>query len=62
LRGNCLLKHFIGGKIKRIIEMREDEEKDVRSYRMASRGKKIDTGNRRSTRSYCVRAGCGRGY
>jgi len=34
--------------------MREDEERDVRSYRMASRGKKIDTGNRRSTRSYCV--------
>jgi hypothetical protein len=37
LRGNWLLKHLIGGKIKGMIEVREDEEKDVRSYQMTSR-------------------------
>jgi hypothetical protein len=39
LRENCLLKHVIGEKIKGIIEVREDEEEDVRSYWMASRKK-----------------------
>ena len=54
LRGNCLLKHVIGGKIKGIIEVREDKEEEVRSYWMASRKKKQDNGYRGCTRSYSV--------
>jgi hypothetical protein len=34
---NCLLKHFIIGKIDRRIEVREDKEKEVSSYRIALR-------------------------
>jgi len=36
-----------------MIEVREDEEKDVRSYQMAS-GKKQYTGNRETTISHSV--------
>jgi hypothetical protein len=34
---NCLLKHFIVGKIERRIEVREDKEEDIRSYKIALR-------------------------
>jgi len=34
---NCLLKHYIVGKIDRRIEVREEEEEDVSSYKIALR-------------------------
>jgi hypothetical protein len=34
---NCLLKQVIDGKIKGSIEVMEDEEEDVSSYRMTLR-------------------------
>jgi hypothetical protein len=34
---NCILKQVIEGKIKRRIEVTEDEEGDVGSYRVTSR-------------------------
>jgi hypothetical protein len=34
---NCLLRHFIGGKTDRRIEVREEEEEDVSSYQIALR-------------------------
>jgi len=37
LRRNCLLKQVIEGKIKRTMEVKEDEEEDVRSYWMTLR-------------------------
>ena len=54
MRGNWHLKPVIWGKIKAMIEVREDEEKHVRSYQMASGKKKQYTGNRETTRSYSV--------
>jgi len=37
LRRNCLLKQVIEGKIKRTMEVKEDEKEDVRSYWMTLR-------------------------
>jgi len=37
LRGNCLLKQVIEGKIKGEMKWQEDEEEDVGSYWMALR-------------------------
>jgi hypothetical protein len=37
LRGNCLLKHFVEGKIWGRIEMTGREEEDVGSYWMTLR-------------------------
>ena len=37
LRRNCLLKQVIEGKIKGEVEVKKDEEEDVRSYWMTLR-------------------------
>jgi hypothetical protein len=37
LHRNCLLKHVIEGKIRETYDVREDEEEDVSSYRVALR-------------------------
>jgi hypothetical protein len=44
LRGKCLLKHVIEGKIDGRIEVTGDEEEDVSSYWMIL-SKREDTGN-----------------
>jgi hypothetical protein len=41
---NCLLKHFIIWKIERRIEVREDGEEDVNSYKIVLQ-KREGTGN-----------------
>jgi len=62
LRGNCLLKHVIGGKIKGIIEVREDKEEEVRSYWMASRKKNRIMDIEDALDRTLWRTRCGRGY
>jgi hypothetical protein len=44
MRGNCLLKHFIEGKIEVGILVTEDEEEDLSSNCMTLRERE-DTGN-----------------